>query len=125
MRAGGGEITVDVAPESLRDGHVFSHVFLLIAVVVALRWRALFHVHAGALVSPGGSGILVAGGAGAGKSTLTLALLEAGCDYLGDDAVFLRARVDPAVLALPRAFSWQPTQSLASARASARRSPSK
>ncbi|MGA8890146.1 MAG: hypothetical protein WB493_01165 [Anaeromyxobacteraceae bacterium] len=107
-RSGGRIVEVDVAPESLRDGHAFAHVFLLIAVVVALRWRSLFHVHAGALVSPGGRGMLVAGGAGAGKSTLTLALLEAGCDYLGDDAVFVRAPADPAVLALPRAFHVAP-----------------
>ncbi len=108
VRAGGGEIEVDVAPDSLRDGHVFAHVFLLVAVVVALRWRSLFHVHAGALLSPSGGGILVAGGAGAGKSTLTLALLEAGCDYLGDDAVFVQGGERARVLALPRAFHVAP-----------------
>lgn len=108
VRAGGREIAVDVAAQSLRDGHVFSHVFLLIAVVVALRWRSLFHVHAGALVSPGGNGILVAGSAGAGKSTLTLALLEAGCEYLGDDAVFVQGGEAARVLALPRAFHVAP-----------------
>jgi hypothetical protein len=108
VREGGAVVEVDVATESLRDGHIFAHVFLLIAVVVALRWRSLFHVLAGALVSPDGRGILVAGGAGAGKSTLTLALVEAGCDYLGDDAVFVRAPETSSVLALPRAFHVAP-----------------
>ncbi len=51
----------------------------------------------------------VAGGAGAGKSSRTLALLEAGCSYLGDDAVFLSVRGgSPAVLALPRPFHVAP-----------------
>jgi len=105
---GGRVIEVEVAAESLREGHIFAHVFLLIAVVVALRWRSIFHVHAGALVAPDGRGVLVAGGAGAGKSTLTLSLLEAGCDYLGDDAVFVRAAGAAVVLALPRAFHVAP-----------------
>jgi len=109
VAAGGGLVEIDVAEESLRDGYLFAHVFLLIALVVALRWRGLFHLHAGALVAPDGRGILVSGGAGAGKSTLTLALLEAGCAYLGDDAVFLSSRDgDAAVLALPRPFHVAP-----------------
>ena len=109
VAAGGALLEVDVAEDSLRDGYLFAHVFLLVSLVVALRWRGLFHLHAGALVAPDGRGILVAGGAGAGKSTLTLALLEAGCAYLGDDAVFLSSREgDEAVLALPRPFHVAP-----------------
>jgi hypothetical protein len=103
--AGGARIEVEVADATLGDPHRFSQVFLLVALVLALRWRGLFHLHAGALVAPGGRGVLVAGGAGAGKSTLTVALLEQGCDYLGDDAVLLRAGGGAAsVLALPRPF---------------------
>ena len=109
IAAAGGLVELDVADQSLRDGHFFAHVLLLIALVLALRWHGLFHLHAGALVAPDGRGILVAGPAGAGKSTLTLALLEAGCAYLGDDAVFLSARCgDEAVLALPRPFHVAP-----------------
>jgi hypothetical protein len=109
IATGGALVEVDVAEESLRDGYLFAHVLLLIALVLALRWRGLFHLHAGALVAPDGRGILVAGGAGAGKSTLTVALLEAGCAYLGDDAVFLSAREgEGAVLALPRPFHIAP-----------------
>ena len=106
---GGRLVAVDVAEASLRDGHHFAHVLLLVSLVLALRWRGLFHLHAGALVTPGGCGVLVAGGTGAGKSTLTLALLEAGCSYLGDDAVFLAtAPGAPAVLGLPRSFHVAP-----------------
>lgn len=114
IAAGGARIEVDVAEESLRDGYLFAHVFLLISLVTALRWRGIFHLHAGALVAPDGRGILVAGGAGAGKSTLTLALLEAGCEYLGDDAVFLSTRGDDAgVLSLPRPFHVAPGTAVA------------
>jgi hypothetical protein len=109
VAAGGARVEVAVADESLRDGYLFAHVLLLISLVLALRWHGLFHLHAGALVAPDGRGILVAGGAGAGKSTLTLALLEAGCAYLGDDAVFLSSRsVGPVVMALPRPFHVAP-----------------
>ena len=107
VAAGGSRVDVDLAEESLRDGHHFAQVFLLMALVVALRWHGRFHLHAGALVTPGGAGILVAGGAGAGKSTLTLALLESGCAYLGDDAVFLPHEAG-AVQALPRPFHVAP-----------------
>ena len=107
--AGGARIEVDVADGSLRDGYLFAHVLLFISLVLALRWRGTFHLHAGALVAPDGRGILVSGHAGAGKSTLTLALLEAGCAHLGDDAVFLSSRPgDPAVLAFPRPFHVAP-----------------
>lgn len=109
IAAGGARVEVDVAGGSLRDGYLFAHVLLFISLVLALRWRGVFHLHAGALVAPDGSGILVAGHAGAGKSTLTLALLEAGCASLGDDAVFLSSRPgDPAVLAFPRPFHVAP-----------------
>ena len=40
---------------------------------------------------PGGRGVLVAGNSGAGKSTTTLACLEAGLDYVGDDYVLVDA----------------------------------
>ena len=57
-----------------------------------LHWWAaptsLQPVHAGA-VGQGGRGVLVVGNSGAGKSTTTLACLEAGLDYAGDDYVLV------------------------------------
>lgn len=112
--AGGGLLEADVADASLADGYLFAHVFLLVALILALRWRGLFHLHAGALVAPDGRGILVAGDAGAGKSTLTVALLEAGCDYLGDDAVFVASgAAGGGVLALHRPFHLAPATAAA------------
>lgn len=45
-------------------------------------------VHAGA-VGSAGRGVLLAGAAGAGKSTSAVAAVRAGLDYLGDDYVFV------------------------------------
>lgn len=50
-------------------------------------------VHA-ALVAKNGQGVLLAGKGGAGKSTVALACLEAGFDFVGDDYIGLEARED-------------------------------
>ena len=79
------------------------------AVLLALREEGLFDLHAAALVDARGRGIVVAGDSGAGKTTTTLALLETGGSYVGDDRVFLRdAGDDVAVLAWPREFHLGP-----------------
>lgn len=78
-----------------------------VALLWALRARALFDLHAAAIVLPGTSRpILIAGNSGAGKTTLTLAFLEAGCRYLGDDRVLLRydAGSRTEALSYPRVF---------------------
>jgi hypothetical protein len=106
IAADGRRIELAVAPASLDDRHTFEHVLALIALVVALRRHGLFHIHAGVLVRADGRAVLVPGGGGAGKSTLTLALLEhGGLDYLGDDSAFLAAGEGGASLrAFPRPF---------------------
>lgn len=43
-------------------------------------------VHAGAVVSPGGDGVLILGEAGSGKTTLVAALVQEGFGYLSDEA---------------------------------------
>jgi len=80
----------------------FSQIPLLVALLAVLRPRGLHHLHAAALVTPDGRSLLVAGDAGAGKSTLATALVLAGCAYLGDDVVLVGA--GPRLLAFPRAF---------------------
>ena len=75
------------------------------AVLLALREHELFDLHAAAVVDAAGRGLLVAGDSGAGKTTTTLALLEAGAAYVGDDRVLLRGDdAEVEVLGWPREF---------------------
>lgn len=60
----------------------------LTGVLMLLHRRGRFGMHANGL-KKGNTGILITGDSGAGKTTLTLALLRAGWSYLSDDAVVL------------------------------------
>ncbi len=82
-----------------------SRAALEIALALVLRWRGRFHLHAGAIVLPEGESILLVGGSGAGKTTATLALVEAGSLFLGDDALVLANTDDgPRIWSFPRLF---------------------
>ena len=56
----------------------------------AARGNSSVALHAGAVRTPDGRIVLLAGEADTGKSTLTAALVQAGCDYLGDDVIGIR-----------------------------------
>lgn len=68
-----------------------THPIFTVLLVELLKRRALFSVHAGC-VSVEGKALLLAGESGAGKTTLALALLRAGHDFLADDTIFLAHR---------------------------------
>jgi hypothetical protein len=105
VSADGASIEGAIHEATLVDPHAFAHGTLLLALVLALRHHGLFHLHGAAMVSPRGASVLVAGDAGAGKSTVALALAKAGFSYLGDDSVLLsRRRTSLRLLAIPRAF---------------------
>jgi hypothetical protein len=53
------------------------------------RVRSHMLLHAAALRTPGGEGLILAGHAGMGKTTLTLALLKQGFGFLSDDVAAL------------------------------------
>ncbi len=59
-----------------------------IPLIELLKRQKRYHLHA-AGVCVNGAGILMPGTSGAGKTTLTLALLRQGWDMLSDDMVFL------------------------------------
>ncbi|HVJ93458.1 MAG TPA: hypothetical protein VM580_26835 [Labilithrix sp.] len=85
----------------------FTEGVLHAALLWALRERRVFDLHAAAVMTPDGAPIVIVGDSGAGKTTLMLALVEAGFGYLGDDRVLLRRDRDggaPNVYSYPRAF---------------------
>lgn len=53
----------------------------------AARSHDVLVLHAGAVLTPGGSLIAITGRSDDGKSTLVAALIQAGCDYLGDESI--------------------------------------
>jgi hypothetical protein len=76
-------------PESeASDPWLLAHLFFTVPLAELLKRRGLYMVHAAGL-AVAGQGLLVAGQSGAGKTTLALALLRAGFDFLADDTVFL------------------------------------
>ncbi len=108
---GGAPIEAAIAPADREIVPGSAGTALQIALVLALRRAGLFHLHGAALVLGSGVPVLVVGGSGAGKTTTTLALLEAGAEYLGDDALYLAAGARAGgvdVVAFPRAFHLGP-----------------
>lgn len=65
------------------------------------RSDGLLVMHAGAVRTPSGEVVLLPGAPEAGKSTLTAALVMAGCDYLGDELIGIRPDTLAAV-GMPR-----------------------
>ncbi len=106
VSAGGARIEALVAPAEREVVRGSARAALEIALSLALREKGLFHLHAAAVVRPAGEGVLVVGGSGAGKTTATIALLEAGCAFLGDDALLVGE--GPELCAFPRPFHLGP-----------------
>lgn len=105
---------VDVCAD-LRAGHVdiryatgaddelalAAHPLLTLPLLELFKRRGRYSLHA-ACVADGGRGVLLAGESGAGKTTLTVALVLAGATFLSDDMVFLDAAGETVrVLGLP------------------------
>ncbi len=68
--------------------------FWAFGVLKLLRPLGVFSLHAAAVASTDGRGMLIVGAPGSGKSTLALGLLRRGWSYLTDDAVLLCQRSD-------------------------------
>jgi hypothetical protein len=69
-------------------------------------------IHAGAVVTPGGDGLLILGESGSGKSTLVAALVQEGFGYLSDEAAAIELETG-LVQPWPRPLGfWPQTRSL-------------
>lgn len=67
-------------------GPLFHHFFWHVNSEATRRTGDFLLVHAGAVSTPSGAGVLLPGSSGSGKSTLVGALVNAGFGYLSDEA---------------------------------------
>jgi hypothetical protein len=91
--------------EGAEANAVLPYFFWHVGVQAARRTGSYLLVHAGAVSSPSGDGLVLTGSSGAGKTTLVAALVRAGFGYLSDetapfDPVSRRLFPFPRLLAL-------------------------
>jgi len=70
--------------------HFFVDLLFHLSLFEALRHHGLYYLHAAAVEGEDGTGYLMIGNAGSGKTSLTLSLIQAGFKHLSDDTVFLQ-----------------------------------
>jgi hypothetical protein len=82
--------------------------FFLLALLMLLRPKGLYGLHACGLKKDG-SGLLLVGSSGSGKTTTMLNLMKSGWQFLSDDAVLLHETLqDVEALAFRKGFSVMP-----------------
>jgi hypothetical protein len=98
-----GLAVVHVSPALLARPYHARHELIEFAVyVLAQAATGMLPLHAGALATADGDGLLLVGESGAGKSTLTLRAQQAGLHFLTEDSCF----VHPQSLAMTGLSSW-------------------
>jgi hypothetical protein len=98
---GRGEVRLSFLREDPYSLWLAAHPLFTVPLVELLKRRGLYGLHA-AGVCMSGKGLLLTGPCGSGKTTLALALLRAGFDFLGDNTLFLTAGPEGLrVLAFP------------------------
>lgn len=108
VSADGRRLDAELGPALAGDADALGVLHLPVALAFALRHHGVFHLHAAAL-DAGDGPLVVAGQSGVGKTTLALALLEAGLAWCGDDAAYLAARGGvPHLVGVPRHFHVRP-----------------
>ena len=85
-----GEACAWVAPGFFRKPAMTQANFWCFGLLKLLRPLGIYSLHAAALASETGEGVLLVGPSGSGKSTLAIGLIRRGWRYLSDDAVLLR-----------------------------------
>lgn len=98
-----GLAVVHVSPALLARPYHARHELIEFAVyVLAQAATGMLPIHAGALATADGDGLLLVGDSGAGKSTLTLRAQQAGLHFLTEDSCF----VHPLSLVMTGLSSW-------------------
>ncbi len=91
------EVRLDVATRDEAALYVLAHHMFPIALGELLRTRGRYALHAAALETSAGRGLLVLGASDAGKSTLCYRALALGARCVADDGVVLHASGDATV----------------------------
>ncbi|MFN0108812.1 MAG: hypothetical protein ACKVZH_08155 [Blastocatellia bacterium] len=84
-----GQVVGLVTPEAMKFPHILANTYSLFALLLMLRTRKLYHLHAAAIVSPKDELWLVCGAQRAGKTTLTTGLGLAGWRPVSDDSLLV------------------------------------
>lgn len=94
-----------VTPQALPIAHILTNTYALFALLLLLRSRCIYHLHAAAVVSPDDKLFLFCGEQRSGKTTLTTALGIAGWKPVSDDSLLIHAGSSGAKLtALRKSF---------------------
>lgn len=91
---GAGRAEIDLPDDYPTAMRLYSHMLSTVAIMEMLRPRGLVTLHASAVGTESGAGVVAFGASGSGKSTLSLALMAAGMPFLGDDMLFVRRGTD-------------------------------
>lgn len=91
-----GRIVGVISAEALHAPHLMVNTYVFMTLMLALRWRGIYHLHTAAVISPEQQLALICGTQRAGKTTLTVALGLAGWQPISDDGVVLRTLVEGA-----------------------------
>lgn len=100
----GAKVRVWIPPGTPDTAEDWFSVTVMVALALALRHYDRFHVHAALVRATDGRWWGVAGESGAGKTTLTMALLVASGAWSSDDAMFLSASRPAVGWGWPRNF---------------------
>lgn len=93
-----GKVIGLITPQALEYPHILANTYALFALLLLLRSRRLYHLHAAGIVSPENQLWLICGAQRAGKTTLTTALGVAGWQPVSDDSLLVGADKESAFL---------------------------
>lgn len=78
-----------ITPDALAYPHILANTYTLFPLLLLLRSRGVYHLHAAAVISPDDKLWLICGPQRAGKTTLTTALGLAGWKPISDDSLLI------------------------------------
>lgn len=89
IRPGQGEIDGMIAPPALESPHLLTNTWALFPLLLALRARGRYQLHAAAVISPEDELWLICGPQRSGKTSLATALGISGWRPIADDTILL------------------------------------